>query len=541
MKTFKLFSMAALALTMAACSNEDSALENVTPAQQGTMHFTATVAAPGSGATTRTTYTEVKESTDPDYGKIKVAWNVGDQIALVHNGVKDVAKVMKLNDDGSATIDADINGSPSDNDAVVLVYPADYVGMVSSGTNFLPNPAFEVKVLNQGGKLEYIQNNLDIRGGMSQLAVSGSDATLKTSVKMSNGIVIWKLTLTDGSTPLPATKVTIKEGSDVQAATTTISPTSEVYLALPNIVLPSYKNLTIEATVGIYTFAYIAPGPVSVTFGEYYQSTVTMKKKKTIDLSTIATDYTAQDYEVLTGTLGSNVKISIADGATVTLKDADINSGGTLSGNNAGITCLGNATIILEGENKVQGFATKYPGIEVAESKTLTIMGYGSLDATGKGNAAGIGGGDNKNCGNIEIQNGTVTATGNQWGAGIGGGYNANCGNITISGGTVTATGGERAAGIGGGRRFNAGGSCGNITISGGTITATGGEDAAGIGGGRGNGAVSKTSCGTITITSGVTSVTATKGSSDAQSIGAGYLGTCGAVTIEDGDKVTQN
>ena len=75
--------------------------------------------------------------------------------------------------------------------------------------------------------------------------------------------------------------------------------------------------------------------------------------------------------------------------------------------------------------------------------------------------------------------------------------------------------------------------SCGNILISGGTVTATGGDDAAGIGGGRGNSNTESTSCGTITITTGVTKVTATKGSGAApNSIGAGYFGTCGTVTI---------
>ena len=39
----------------------------------------------------------------------------------------------------------------------------------------------------------------------------------------------------------------------------------------------------------------------------------------TTDLSTIQAAYTAQDGETLTGTLGSNVQISIADGAIVTL------------------------------------------------------------------------------------------------------------------------------------------------------------------------------------------------------------------------------
>ena len=58
---------------------------------------------------------------------------------------------------------------------------------------------------------------------------------------------------------------------------------------------------------------------------------------------------------------------------------------------------------------------------------------------------------------------------------------------------------------------------CGTITISGGTVVAVGGEQGAGIGTGPvGN-------CGDITITSEVTSVTATKGSGAQHSIGRGY------------------
>ena len=44
-------------------------------------------------------------------------------------------------------------------------------------------------------------------------------------------------------------------------------------------------------------------------------------------------------------------------------------------------------------------------------------------------------------------------------------------------------------------------------------------------------------SCGTITITDGVTSVTATKGGYASYSIGPGDHGTCGTITI--GGKVT--
>ena len=45
-----------------------------------------------------------------------------------------------------------------------------------------------------------------------------------------------------------------------------------------------------------------------------------------IDLSKLAANYTAQNGETLMGTLGANVKVSIAHGATITLKDVIINS-----------------------------------------------------------------------------------------------------------------------------------------------------------------------------------------------------------------------
>ena len=210
-------------------------------------------------------------------------------------------------------------------------------------------------------------------------------------------------------------------------------------------------------------------------------------------------DYAAQNGQVLTGTLANNVQISIANGATVTLDGVSINGENYENYSWAGITCLGNATIILKdgSENTVRGFNENYPGIYVPKNYTLTIQG----------GAAGTG---------------KLTASSNGCGAGIGGGFYIPCGNIEIQGGDITATGGSDAAGIGSGL----GVICGTITISGGTVTATGVEGAAGIGSGV------DASCGDITITTGVTSVTATKGSSAPNSIGAVNYGDCGTVTI---------
>ena len=237
---------------------------------------------------------------------------------------------------------------------------------------------------------------------------------------------------------------------------------------------------------------------------------------KTLDLSTVQSDQTVYDGMTVTGTLDTEhhpVKITIANNATVTLSNVEIIGVNDKENNNykwAGITCEGNATIILADgtTNTVKGFYEDYPGIYVPQNYTLAI----------KGETAGTG---------------SLNASSNGFGAGIGSGYASSvsfAGTIKIQGGVITATGGKYAAGIG----SNHNNSCGNINITGGTIDATGGQDAAGIGsgwGGTNQGDFS--SCGMISITSGVTSVTATKGAGAPNSIGAGTgNSTCGSVAI---------
>ncbi|MBR2838200.1 MAG: hypothetical protein IKE55_05440, partial [Kiritimatiellae bacterium] len=187
---------------------------------------------------------------------------------------------------------------------------------------------------------------------------------------------------------------------------------------------------------------------------------------RVVNLADITENTVIEDGKIITGTLAANVKVSIADGATVTLRDATINGVNDMVNCAwAGLTCEGDATIILEGNNTVKGFYENNPGIYVPEGCTLTIRGDGSLNASSNG-----------------------------YGAGIGGGWNyVHCGNIRIEGGTITATGGYNTPGIGSGRSSR---------------------------------------CGDITITKGVTSVTATKGSGAPDSIGVGNGGSCGTVTI---------
>ena len=195
--------------------------------------------------------------------------------------------------------------------------------------------------------------------------------------------------------------------------------------------------------------------------------------EKTIPLETLTSDIIVPNGYTLTGTLTTPVKISIADGATVTLDGVTID-GKTLNSEDSwnilwsGLTCLGNANIVLA-DNSVNTvtYFNDPAGILVGpEGTTLTISGgtnenAGKLTAEGKG-GAGIGGwGDGKICGNIIINGGDITAI-SKFGAGIGSSMNGTCGDITINAYKVWAENTVYGAGIGCGQNGN----CGDITIS---------------------------------------------------------------------------
>jgi uncharacterized repeat protein (TIGR02543 family) len=221
--------------------------------------------------------------------------------------------------------------------------------------------------------------------------------------------------------------------------------------------------------------------------------------------------------------------IYVPEGKTLIIEgdgslDASSNGFGAGIGGGNRINCgnivINGGTVTATGGSNAAGIGSGYK----ASAGSITISG-GSVTATGGNSGAGIGSGYVASAGDITISGGTVTATGGNSGAGIGSGYNnATAGSITISGGSVTATGGSNAAGIGSGYNYA---TAGSITISGGSVTATGGFEAAGIGSGYNN-----ATAGSITISGGT--VTATGGES-AAGIGSGYRASAGDITITDG------
>ncbi len=177
MKTFKLFSMTAVALMMAACSSEDIMTQQEPAKQGGLVHFTATLAAPTDGVM-RTAYTEVTSGTDA--GTIKVAWEVGDEI-LVMNIVdpkkRGTVTVKTVNSDGSATVEGVSSDFGNNGETVGLAYPSEL-------------DIWKDKGITQDGTLSYIADNMDVRVGFGTLKVDGEEVTLESDVNMQSGIAI---------------------------------------------------------------------------------------------------------------------------------------------------------------------------------------------------------------------------------------------------------------------------------------------------------------------------------------------------------------
>ena len=364
-KTFKIFSMAAMALMMAACSSEDAALNNSTAQQQGRkVQFTATIAAPNSGAGTRTEYTEV--TSGDAAGTINVAWKAGDKIALIHNGTKDEVEIETVIEDGSAIISGDITVG-TDGEDVTAYYPAEAIEL-NSDKNPVPSAAYTQKILAQDGTLSYIASNLDLRCGESKLAVSDDKATLAASVSLASQIAIWKLSLNDGTNAISASQFVISDGSG--NTITTVTPptaTSDLYIAMSP---ASEAAFSFSAAVDDFSWLYSKEG-VTLKAGKYYQSAVTMtisKKAGEISYATTSVDKTFGDANFtneLTKTGDGTVTYSSSD-----TKVAEVDSE------------TGEVTIKGDGEAVITATVTDSPTYAYATTEASYTLSVGTAAMT---------------------------------------------------------------------------------------------------------------------------------------------------------------
>lgn len=479
-----ILSMAALLMASAAVFTACSSDDNITGEQPAnpTGKYTMTINASKDGDATTRALT-LDETTSPH--KLNATWDANEEVLVYQGGSKIGTLYSAASATNETTLTGTLDSAPDAGQDLTLYFH----------TNATPSYA------GQDGTLAKIASTYDFCAPATITAgsftVSGSTVSTTSSASFgANQQAIVKFTLTDKTTTsaISATQLVVNDGT-TNYTITPASATSEIYVALPGF---SGQTVTLTATAGGNTYSYEKTG-VSFTNGQYYEIGVKMSPIINLkDRTKYDDELVIADGYIVTGSaVGYTCKVAVADGATVTLRDVentgDLNGGSTTC---PGIKCLGNATIILEGDNTVRGGGS-YAGIYVPEGKTLTIRGTGSLTVTGGSGGAGIGGNSEGNCGSIVISGGTITATGGSHGAGIGLGYSSGCkfGDITISGGTVTATGCDEAPGIGGPYAYFE----------------------------------------NITITDGVTKVTVYKGSSSTYSIGTSEsddMEYCGAITI---------
>ena len=456
------------------CSTDDDSTSLGQPASK-TVTLTTTISMDGSAITRALTEAGVK------------TFAVGDQIAVIYTNTSS-ARVKVLS---SALQEGDITNSGKTAKITVTltnpkagsvdyIYPANMAN--SDGT---PNLS---ALCMQDGTQPTLAAKLDYAKGSGDMTESGGVFTLP-GIALQNQLAICKFKIKNGEgaeITSSITGLTVSDGTNTYTVSRA-EAAGPIYVAM----LPVSSNKTLSFVANDASNSYYK-SVTGKTLAANNQYPINVTMTTGMNLAMLVADYEAKNGDMLTGKLGASHKISIADGATVTLNDVSINydPSPVLSGYFAGINCLGDATLIISGteDNKVKGFSSGYPGIFVPSGSTLTIMGSGTLYALGHENGAGIGSGQDI----IEA-------------------YRA-CGNIVIQGGTIWATGDHGAAAIGSGASANY------------TEYETG----------------TSSSCGNITIKNSVTGIHVhlESGSPETQEIGHGQYSTCGTVTIEDPTKV---
>ena len=502
MKTMKKFlSMAALAMVGAmtvGCTNEDNVIDQAqTATKNNVVTQTVTVGFDEQAATRAL-------AIDYTNKKLTKTFKADDQIAVIYqNTSNELVKATVTIAAGDITAEGKsakftvTMTNPKASGTLKYIYPAAMAGATDVDYT---------KLNTQDGTLASLAANLDLAVYDGTLT---AEKALPASAMLENKLAILALKIKKSADESDITStitgMTLSDGTNSYSITGK-DDDGHIYAAIQ---ATSGANFSYFATDGTKNYTK------AVTGKTYAADNIYNLGLKMTDASVVSLEGVPEDAKInvsngktITGTLTDDygdltyATITIEDGAIVTLKDVVINPDGDLYSGSviSGITCDGNATIILEGDNTVKGFGLS--GIEVKLGKTLTILGTGTLNASGHNQSSGAGiGGE----GNIVIMGGTINATGTLAAAGIGGRINECCGNITISGGTINATGGREGEQYG-----------------------------AGIGSGASGSIYDTTS---ITITSGVEKVTATRGGDGGycKFIGAGSWGNSGAILTIDG------
>lgn len=324
MKATKIFMMAALALTFAACSNDDNDFtqQPVEQPANGEITITATLTT-DNGASTR--------ALSIDGSNIASTWETTDQFAILYNNgtedTKSVATVDKINGT-TVTITFTIPASLANNTACTIVYPASAAKADNSGADVA------TALAKQDGTIE---NCPEVRVGTATIDKDNHNLTSVTKLEAQNAI--FKFTLSGQSIDATHPLVIKKGVNDVVTTVTPASSTTSVYVAMPPAASSTYRFI-----VTTDNNKYIKSGTAAITAGKYYQTT--------LDLSTAR--YPLALASATVDDLGS----VIASDRNIYLKNAATPSGNTAV---AVIAYVGTA-------GSVDASSASYKGLAIALS-----------------------------------------------------------------------------------------------------------------------------------------------------------------------------
>ena len=263
MKITKFFLMAALALTFAACSNDDNDIQNSPqPAKAEGITITATLAPKTGGADTRTL--------TPGDNKIVASWAVGEKIAILYEkggtNYEADAEIKSVDQSGAATIEFSVESGTVDGTACKLIYPSTAVKDDKTAEK-----SYNSMLASQDGELNA---NFDVRVGAG--TIHTTNPSLDVTTQPAPQYSIFKFAVKDLSDK--NLSVSSFEVSNSQSSITTVSlasAKSEFYVALPYLTANTYW-FSATADGKNYVAKAVVPKAKDTEAGKYYQSTVQM-------------------------------------------------------------------------------------------------------------------------------------------------------------------------------------------------------------------------------------------------------------------------
>ena len=309
MKATKIFMMAALALTFAACSNDDNDIAQ----QPDNNEITITATVSSDDATTR--------ALSIDGSNIASTWETTDKFAILFNdgtsNVKSEATVSSING-STVTITFTIPSSLANNTACKIVYPASAANAANTGADVATALAAQDGTI---GKCP------EVRVGTATIDKDNHNLAGVTKLVAQNAIFKFTTKNSGGTANIDVTKLTITIGAQNYVITPALA-TSELYVALPAVADQAVRFSATGSDSKTYTCS-----KASVTFaaGKYYQSTLKMALPITVTWNN----------DDITGSGNSFTK----DGVTITAGSIDFEDK-SFEENGTFTTTLGNFTKI---------------------------------------------------------------------------------------------------------------------------------------------------------------------------------------------------